>query len=430
MTQAELFQGINRPPLARRMAPRAVDEFVGQEHLLAPGKPLRVLIETDRLSSLILYGPPGCGKSAVAGLIAGRTKSELVRLNAVTSTVEDLRTLKRESQGRQATGQRTILFLDEIHRFNKAQQDALLPDVEEGLYILIGTTTHNPYFAVTGALISRSRVFTFKQLAPEHIRILLERALADKERGIGQLEATADPEALDFLAKVAEGDARSALNGLELAVLTATPMVGPIRITKAHVAEALQNKNIRYDRNEDAHYDTISAFIKSMRGSDPDAAIYWLAAMISGGEDPRFIARRMFILAAEDIGNADPRALLMASAAMHAVETVGLPEAQIVLAQVVAYLSCAPKSNASYMAIAGAMKDVEEEPQKAVPTHLRDTHYPGAKDLGHEGYKYAHEGAGGWVQQEYMPNPKRYYLPSDRGVEAKFREILEKLGKK
>ncbi len=412
------------------MAPRNLEEFVGQEHLLAPGKSLRTLIETDRLSSLILWGPPGCGKSAVAGLIASRTKSELVRLNAVTSTVDDLRQLKREALGRQATGRRTILFLDEIHRFNKTQQDALLPEVEEELYVLIGTTTHNPYFAVVGALLSRSRVFPFTPLASEHLLTLLRRALNDPERGLGGQNIEAEPEALDALARLADGDARAALSGLELAVLTAAPLAGPVRLTKRHVLEALQLKHLRYDRDEDAHYDTISAFIKSVRGSDPDAAIYWLAAMLAGGEDPRFIARRLIILASEDIGNADPQGLLMASAAMHAVETVGLPEARITLAQVTAYLACAPKSNASYMAIDRAMKDVEEQPLKDVPKHLKDAHYKGAKELGHgEDYKYAHDSPEGYIAQEYMPNHKRYYLPTDRGVEAKFKEYLERIRK-
>lgn len=427
-TQSELFTSSVRPPLARRMAPRTLDEFVGQEHLMGPGKPLRVLIETDSLHSLILYGPPGCGKTGVAGLIAGRTKAELVRLNAVTSTIDDLRQLKKESQGRKATGRRTVLFLDEIHRFNKTQQDALLPDVEEGLYVLIGTTTHNPYFSVASALLSRSRVFTFKPLEASHLRLLLERALADAERGLGGLGVEVEPQALDALARMAEGDARSALGGLELAVLASAPKAGTVRLNVAQVEEALQQKHVRYDRGEDAHYDTISAFIKSVRGSDPDAAIYWLAVMLAGGEDPRFLARRLFILASEDIGNADPRGLLMASAAMHAVETVGLPEAQLNLAQVTTYLACAPKSNASTLAIGAAMKDVENQPLRDVPKHLKDAHYQGAKELGHgEGYAYAHEGAGGWVDQEYMPDPKRYYFPTDRGAEAKFKEHLDRL---
>ncbi len=427
-SQSELFAGNSRPPLAKRMAPRDLDEFIGQEHLMGPGKPLRVLIETDSLHSLILYGPPGCGKTAVAGLIARRTKAELVRLNAVTSTIDDLRQLKKDSIGRRASGLRTVLFLDEIHRFNKTQQDALLPDVEEGLYVLIGTTTHNPFFSVAGALLSRSRIFTFKPLEAPHLRALLERALADKERGLGHLGVEIEPLALDALARMAEGDARSALGGLELAVLATAPKVGTVRLTVAQVEEALQQKHVRYDKGEDAHYDTISAFIKSVRGSDPDAAIYWLAVMLEGGEDPRFLARRLFILASEDIGNADPRGLLMASAGMHAVETVGLPEAALNLAQVTTYLACAPKSNASTMAISAARKDVQDKPLREVPKHLRDAHYEGAKALGHgAGYQYAHEGPGGYVEQAYMPDPKQYYFPVDRGVEAKFKEYLDRL---
>lgn len=429
-SQAEMFSGVHRPPLAKRMAPRNLDEFAGQKHLLAPGKPLRALIEADRLTSLILYGPPGCGKSAVAGLIAERTKSQLVRLNAVTATLDDLRTLKKEAQGRQASGQRTLLFLDEIHRFNKAQQDALLPEVEEGLYVLIATTTHNPFFAVARALLSRSHVFTFEGLSNEDLVILLDRALKDEERGMGGLGVTAGPGALEALAANAEGDARSALGGLELAVLAHSKAKGTFVLTPEHVKEALQRKTIRYDRDEDEHYDVISAYIKSVRGSDPDAAIYWLARMIAGGEDPRFIARRMIILASEDIGNADPRGLLMASAAMHAVETVGLPEAQITLAQVTAYLACAQKSNASVKAIGSAMKDVEEKALLPVPKHLRDTHYEGSKELGHgEGYQYAHDHPGGFVKQDFLGEPRVYYEPTDRGAEATFKAYLDKIRK-
>lgn len=425
-----MFAGMNRAPLAKRMAPRDLDEFIGQEHLMGPGKPLRILIETDSLHSLILYGPPGCGKTAVAGLIAKRTKAELVRLNAVTSTIDDLRQLKKESIGRRASGKRTVLFLDEIHRFNKTQQDALLPDVEEGLYVLIGTTTHNPFFSVAGALLSRSRIFTFKPLDQASLISLLERALTDKERGLGNLGVEVEPAALEALARFAEGDARSALGGLELAVLATAPKAGTVRLNVAQVEDALQQKHVRYDKGEDAHYDTISAFIKSVRGSDPDAAIYWLAVMLEGGEDPRFLARRLFILASEDIGNADPRGLLMASAGMHAVETVGLPEAALNLAQVTTYLACAPKSNASTIAIGSARKDVQDHPLREVPKHLKDAHYEGAKEFGHgEGYRYSHDAPGGFVDQEYMPDPKRYYFPTDRGAEAKFKEFLDRVKK-
>ena len=429
--QSELFEGQAPTPLARRMAPRDLDEYVGQDHLVAAGAPLRTLIEKDAVTSLILWGPPGCGKTALAGIIASRTKSDLVRMNAVTTTVDDIRQTRKEALGRRAMGRRTILFMDEIHRFNKAQQDALLPDVEEGTFILVGTTTHNPFFAITGALISRSRIFQFKQLATDNLLVLLRRALGDPSRGLGNRGIEADDEALRAVAESSEGDARTALNALELVSLTAPNEGGKVHLTREVVANALQKKHLRYDRNEDEHYDIISAFIKSMRGSDPDAAIYWLARMIAGGEDPRFIARRMVIFSSEDIGNADPRALLMASAAMQAVETIGLPEAQINLAHVVAYLACAPKSNASYKAIAEAMKDVENEPLQEVPTHLKDSHYPGAKTLGHgKDYNYPHNSAGAWVDQSYMPNPKAYYLPTDRGTEAKFREYLDKLREK
>jgi putative ATPase len=431
MSEPELFSSLHKPPLAKRMAPRSLDEFVGQEHLLGPGMPLRVLIENDRLSSLILWGPPGCGKSAVAGLIAGRTKAILVRLNAVTSSVEELRQLKRESMSRLATGGRTILFLDEIHRFNRAQQDALLPDVEEGLYILIGTTTHNPYFSITRPLLSRSRVFPFKALTSKHLVTLLERALRDHERGLGGQKIEASPEALELLSRMADGDARAAINGLELAYMASATRAGTVRLTPESVTLALQEKHARYDRDEDEHYQVISAFIKSVRGSDPDAAIYWLARMIAGGEDPRFIARRLVILASEDIGNADPHGLLIASAGMHAVETIGLPEARICLAQVTAYLACAPKSNASYMAINNALKDVEHEPLRDVPLHLRNASFDGAEELGYaKGYRYPHDFPGGHIAQEYMPDPKRYYLPTDRGLEARFKAYLEKLRKK
>ncbi len=431
MSEPELFSSLHKPPLAKRMAPRSLDEFVGQEHLLSPGMPLRALIENDRLSSLILWGPPGCGKSAVAGLIAGRTKAVLVRLNAVTSTVEDLRQLKREAMARLATGGRTILFLDEIHRFNRAQQDALLPDVEEGLYILVGTTTHNPYFSITRPLLSRSRVFPFSPLSAEHVEILLKRALDDSERGLGGKQIEASPEALSLLARLADGDARAALTGLELAYMASAALSGPIRLTAENVARALQERHARYDRDEDEHYQVISAFIKSVRGSDPDAAIYWLARMIAGGEDPRFIARRLVILASEDIGNADPHGLLMASAGMHAVETIGLPEAQICLAQVTAYLACAPKSNASYKAINAALEEVKEGPMRDVPLHLRNASFSGAEALGYaKEYRYPHDFPGGHVAQEYMPDPKRFYFPTDRGVEARFKAYLDQIRKK
>jgi putative ATPase len=342
--------------------------------------------------------------------------------------VDDLRHLRKEALGRRALGRRTIIFMDEIHRFNKAQQDALLPDVEDGLYILIGTTTHNPYFAITGALLSRSTIFQYHSLTKEGLLVILKRALQDPERGLGKENIQADDDALETLAEFADGDGRAALTGLELCYLTLETRTGPLKLTRAHVTESLQQKKLRYDRDEDEHYDTISAFIKSVRGSDPDAAIYWLAKMLAGGEDPRFISRRLMILASEDIGNAEPMGILVASAGMHVVETIGMPEAQITLAQVTAFLACSPKSNASYMAIAGAMKDVEEKPLMEVPKHLKDSHYKGAKSLGHgEGYEYPHSFEGAHVEQAYIPEPRKYYIPTDRGVEAKFKEYLERI---
>ena len=436
----ELFEQPQAPesspahvPLAARMRPRDLSEYIGQNHLLGPGKILRRAIEADRLSSLILYGPPGCGKTALGFLVATRTKSHVEKINAVSANVEDLRRaieaarLRRSSQGK-----KTILFIDEIHRFNKAQQDVLMPHVEDGTLLLIGATTHNPFFSLVSPLLSRSLVAELKPLSKEELIALLRRATTDKERGLGSMNLKVEEEALTFLAAVADGDARRSLNGLELAAAT-TPAEkdGSIRITREVAEESVQKKAVVYDRDEDAHYDTISAYIKSMRGSDPDAALYWLAKMLYAGEDPRFIARRLVICSSEDVGNADPQALLIATAAQQAVEFVGLPECRIPLAQATIYVACAPKSNAAYMGIEKAMSDVEKGTTLEVPEHLKDAHYPGAKELGRgEGYKYAHSYPDHYVKQDYMPEKRRYYEPTDEGFEKEVKERLLRLRRK
>jgi putative ATPase len=417
-------------PLAARMRPRALEEFVGQEHLLHPGAALRTMIERDTLQSMILFGPAGTGKSSLALLIAHRTKAQFETFSAVTSGVADVRrVIKIATQRRKAEGRRSILFVDEIHRFNKAQQDAFLPHVEDGTIILIGSTTENPFFSVTSPLLSRCRLFTFEPLTPEHVGAIVRRALEDRERGLGALGVEMRPEALDHLLNISGGDARAALNGLETAVEVAREGGGkPLVIEVGHVEEAVQRRLLAYDKAGDMHYDVASAFIKSMRGSDPDAALHWLARMIKAGEDPRFIARRIIIQAAEDVGNADPMALLVATAAAHAVEYVGLPEAQIPLAQATIYVATAPKSNASYLGIARAMEDIEQRIPPPVPRHLRGTGYGGAARLGSgEGYLYPHEYPGHFIPQEYLPpdfKSQNYYEPSDQGLE---REIAERL---
>ena len=415
-------------PLAHRMRPQVLDDFVGQEHILGSGKLLRNAIEADRISSLVLYGPPGCGKTALAMCIAGRTKAHFSRLNAVTSGVTELRKLIEEArERRRIVNLKTILFIDEIHRFNKAQQDALMPDVEEGNIILIGATIHNPYFSINSPLLSRSLIFTLNPLTDESISTILLRALHDKENGMGKFKVKMAEDALEHLTKISDGDARRALNALEIGVLTTKPdEKGTIPFTLEIAEESIQRKAIVYDRNGDSHYDTASAFIKSMRGSDPDAALYWMAKMLYGGEDPRFIARRIVICAAEDVGNADPMALVVANAAFQIAEFVGMPEAQIPLAQAVTYVATAHKSNASYLGIASAMKDVEEKKIIPVPVHLQDASYPGAEKLGHgKGYEYPHQHEGHFVEQEYAPGiDKRYYLPSGLGYE---KEILKRI---
>lgn len=417
-------------PLAARMRPRHLDEIVGQSHILGSGKLLRRSIEADQLTSIILHGPPGTGKTTLAKVIANTTKAHFDQLNAVTAGVADIRRLTAEAKERLGMyGQRTLLFIDEIHRFNKSQQDALLPFVEDGTIILIGATTENPSFEVNSALLSRSRLFALQPLTEEELIQLAKRALTDEERGLGAYRAEVEAEGLAHLAQMAGGDARHLLNALELAVVTTPPEEDGIRRITLEVAEeSIQRKVIRYDKSGDNHYDTVSAFIKSMRGSDPDAALYYLAKMIYAGEDPRFIARRVFIHAAEDVGMADPRALLVASAAAQAVEHIGMPEAQIPLAQAVIYIATAPKSNAVVRGIAEALEVVKQESRGEVPPHLHDSHYPGAKQQGRGvGYRYPHDYPRGYVQQQYLPDEhvgRTFYHPTERGYEGKLTEYL------
>jgi putative ATPase len=405
-------------PLASRMRPRALDEFVGQQHFLGEGKLLRRLIKADRLTAVIFYGPPGSGKTALAHLLATETSAHFRQLNAVTSGVKDVRDVLAEARATlEADGTRTLLFIDEIHRFNKAQQDALLPDVEDGTVVLVGATTANPFFAVNDALVSRARVFEFQPHTIDDVKALLRRAIADRERGLGELPIEADDGALEFLAVTCDGDARRALSALEVGVLSSDER--PIHFTRELAAESVQRKAIQYDPTGDAHYDSISALIKSIRGSDPDAGLYWLARMLEGGEDVRFLTRRLVILASEDVGNADPHALPLAVATMQACEFVGLPECQLTLAQCVTYLACAPKSNAATIAIGEARADVRDNRLLPVPIHLQDGHYAGAKRLGHgAGYEYAHDAEGGVAAQDYLGVEREYYRPVDRGFEA------------
>jgi putative ATPase len=414
-------------PLAARFRPRTLDEYVGQGHLLGPGKPLRRLIEADRLTSLILFGPPGIGKTSLAEVIARRTECHFERLNGVEASVADLRRVLSAAVTRlKANKRRTVLFIDEIHRFNKSQQDVLLPDVEAGHVRLIGATTHNPSFYINGPLVSRSQIFQLEPLSATELSALIDAALADPERGLGRLKIELSPEARAHLIATAEGDARRVLNGLELAALT-TSADGEqvVRIDAATVEECVQKKRVLYDRDEDQHYDTISAFIKSVRGSDPDAALYWLAKMIEAGEDPRFIARRLVILASEDIGLADPQGLVVAVAAHHAVEFIGMPEGKIPLAEATLYLACAAKSNSSVTGIGNAIGAVQKDEVVQVPRHLRDAHYKGAEKLGHgKDYQYSHDFPGGIAPQRYGIEPGRFYQPTDHGYEAKIKARL------
>jgi putative ATPase len=413
-------------PLAARMRPRLLSEFAGQQQFLGDGKLLWRMLRAKRLGSVSFYGPPGTGKTTLARLLAQETDSRFRQLSAVTSGVKEVREVLEEARNEVAAGGRpTLLMIDEIHRFNKAQQDALLPDVEEGVVILVGLTTSNPFFAVNDALVSRSRVFEFQPLAPEEIKTLVQRALADKERGLGRFGVTIEDGAVEYLAQVSDGDARRALGALEVAVLSAeSPQ--RLRLTTEMIADAVQRKAIRYDPMGDDHYDAASALIKSIRGSDPDAGIYWLARMLEGGEDVRFLARRLVILASEDVGNADPQALPIAVSAMQACEFVGLPECQLTLAQAVTYLACAPKSNAATVAIGEAVRDVREGRLLPVPRHLQDSHYSGAKRLSHgEGYEYAHDAEGGVAAQDYLGVEREYYRPVDRGFEKELATRLE-----
>jgi putative ATPase len=410
------------------MRPRHLDEFAGQTHILGPGQLLRRAIEADRIQSLIFFGPPGTGKTSLAQIIARQTKSKFERLSGVESNVADMRRVLAAAANRlENTGQPTILFIDEIHRFNKAQQDVLLPDVESGVVRLIGATTHNPFFFVNSPLVSRSQIFELRPLTEDELFSLLQRALADSERGLGCMKIKAEETALRHLAKIADGDARKALNALEIAALTTAPdKKGVVHIDLAAAEQSIQKKAVVYD-DEDAHYDTISAFIKSMRGSDPDAALYWLAKMIHAGEDPRFIARRIVICAAEDVGLADPMALVLANTALQVAEFVGWPEARIPLAEATVYIATANKSNSAYLAIDAALEDVRSGRTLPVPEHLRDTHYAGAERLGHgKGYEYAHDHPGHFVAQDYLGTDKHYYEPTEQGVEKKIKERVEK----
>ena len=417
-------------PLASRMRPTRLEEIVGQQHILGKDKLLYRAIRADKLRSVIFYGPPGTGKTTIAKVIAHTTSAEFTQINATVAGKKDMEEVVRQAKDALGMyGRRTILFVDEIHRFNKSQQDYLLPFVEDGTLILIGATTENPYFEVNGALISRSIIFELKALEKEDIKTLLRRALTDVEKGMGAYDAAADEEALDFLADMAGGDARNALNALELGILTTDRAEdGKIHITLDVAAECIQKKVVRYDKEGDNHYDTISAFIKSMRGSDPDAAVFYLAKMLYAGEDIKFIARRIMICASEDVGNADPQALCVAVAAAQAVERVGMPEAQIILSQAVCYVAAAPKSNAACNAVFDAMETVKTT-TTTVPVHLQDKHYGGAEKLGHGiGYKYAHDYPEHYVKQQYLPDEllgTTFYEPSDNGYEKKIKAYLE-----
>lgn len=419
-------------PLASRMRPTRLDEIVGQQHILGKDKLLYRAIKADKLGSVIFYGPPGTGKTTIAKVIAHTTSAEFTQINATVAGKKDMEEVVRKAKDSLGMyGKRTILFVDEIHRFNKGQQDYLLPYVEDGTLILIGATTENPYFEVNGALISRSIIFELKALEKEDVKKLLERALTDMEKGMGAYDAVADEEALEFLADIAGGDARNALNALELGILTTERSTdGKIHITLPVASECIQKKTVRYDKGGDNHYDTISAFIKSMRGSDPDAAVFYLAKMLYAGEDIKFIARRIMICASEDVGNADPQALSVAVAAAQAVERVGMPEAQIILSHAVSYVASAPKSNAACNAISEAM-EVVKSTTTTVPVHLQDRHYGGAEKLGHGvGYLYAHDFPEHYVEQQYLPDEivgRRFYRPTDIGYEKQISERLQRL---
>lgn len=436
MSEPNLFSGqadANRrraEPLAARMRPRSLAEYVGQEQILGRGRLLRRAIEADQLSSLLFYGPPGVGKTSLARVIANSTSSSFKQLSAVGTGVAELRAvLQTARQNLELYNMRTVLFIDEIHRFNKGQQDALLPAVEDGTVILIGATTENPYFEVNGALLSRSVIFELKPLSREDIKTLLLRAVYDKERGMGAYHAVIEEEALDFLADMANGDARAALTAVELGILTTEPSAdGQIHLTLSVASECIQKRVVQYDKSGDNHYDTVSAFIKSMRGSDPDAAVYYLARMLYAGEDIKFIARRIMICASEDVGNADPLALSVAVGAAQAVERIGMPEAQIILSQAVTYVASAPKSNSAVRAIDRAMQAVKNTETAPVPVHLQDAHYKSSGKLGHGvGYRYAHDYPKHYVKQQYLPDGlagETFYEPSEQGYEKTIREYF------
>ncbi len=419
-------------PLASRLRPTRLEEVVGQQHIIGKDKLLYRAIKADKLGSLIFYGPPGTGKTTLAKVIANTTSAEFKQINATIAGKKDMEEVVQQAKNNMGMyGKKTILFVDEIHRFNKGQQDYLLPFVEDGTLILIGATTENPYFEVNGALISRSSVFELKSLDKEDIKTLLRRAVYDMEKGMGSYRADITDEALDFLADISGGDARNALNAIELGILTTERSEdGKIHITIDVAQECIQKRVVRYDKTGDNHYDTISAFIKSMRGSDPDAAVYYLAKMLYAGEDIKFIARRMMICASEDVGNADPNALTVAVSASQAIERIGMPEAQIILAQAATYIASAPKSNASYLSIAAAMDSVKNQ-KTTVPAHLQDAHYKGSAKLGHGvGYKYAHDYPEHYVKQQYLPDEIRdakFYEPTDIGYEKGIKERLERL---
>jgi putative ATPase len=419
-------------PLASRIRPRTLDEIVGQQHIIGKDKMLYRAIKADKLSSLLFYGPPGTGKTTLAKVIAGTTRSAFTQLNATVAGKKDMEAVIEEAKNNLGMyGKKTILFIDEIHRFNRSQQDYLLPFVEDGTVILIGATTENPYFEVNSALISRSIIFELKPLDKKDIKQLILRAVYDEERGMGSYHAVIDDDAADFMADIANGDARAALNAIELGVLTTSrnPKDNKIHITLKVAEECIQKRAVRYDKTGDNHYDTISAFIKSMRGSDPDAATYYLAKMLYAGEDISFIARRILICASEDVGNADPNALVIANSAAEAVERIGMPEAQIILSQAVNYIATAPKSNASYLAIEEAMNLVASEKTSSVPAHLKDSHYKGAAKLGHGlGYLYAHDYPNHYVDQQYLPDDllgRTFYRPTENGYEKHIKEHME-----
>ncbi len=420
-------------PLAARMRPRTLEEVVGQEHILGKDKLLYRAIKADKISSVIFYGPPGTGKTTLAKVIAGTTSAEFTQINATVAGKKDMEEVVAKAKEVQGMyGKRTILFIDEIHRFNKGQQDYLLPFVEDGTLILIGATTENPYFEVNGALLSRSVVFELKPIPVEGVKELIRTAVRDTERGMGVYNAVIEEDALEFLADLSGGDARHALNAVELGILTTECSGdGRIHITLEVAQECIQKRAVRYDKTGDNHYDTVSAFIKSMRGSDPDAAVYYLARMLYAGESVTFIARRVMICAAEDVGNADPNALVVATNASMAVERIGMPEAQIILSQAVSYVACAPKSNAACEAIGKAMRTVEQTGNLPIPTHLQDAHYKGAAKLGHgTGYKYAHDYPNHYVRQQYLPyelTGQEFYRPSGNGYEGKIREHMKKI---